>query len=175
MTLEDIPLGTEITFDYGPPFFGNNRAFCECPFDELHSRQTELPVFNSTPKPKCPVAKSPKLNAQSSPNLRSNYDNQSSFDALNDLMPYSRSRITVPYRPRYCRKVFAGSLPLDCSSSSDESVCPIVSTPKHEISFASVDAPSCSTINCAFDVKRQVESILSYHGMDALSMKHDRF
>ena len=109
MTLEDIPLGTEITVDYGPSFFGNNREFCECPFDELHSRQ--LPVSNSTPKPKCRVAKSPKLNAQSTPNLRSNYDNQSSFDALNDLMPYSRSRITVPYRPRYCRKVFADSLP----------------------------------------------------------------
>ena len=26
-----------------------------------------------------------------------------------------------------------------------------------------------------FDVKRQVESILNYHGMDALSVKHDRF
>ena len=274
MTLEDIPLGTEITVDYGPTFFGKNREFCECPFDELHSRQ--LPVSNSTHKPKRPVAKNPKLNAQSTPNLRSSYDNQSSFDALNDLMPYSRSRITVPYRPRYCRKVFAGNLPLDCSSSSDESVCPIVSTPKHEISFASVDAPSCSTINCdvtmdsdtlagedpstdssvedtemlcnlsslsvddfkdlfrnmqaefgvsdrcskeilrifsfalpaknnlpsfwkmlqeekdeastmcekfelsngiliTFDVKKQVESILNYHGMDALSVKHDRF
>ena len=80
MTLEDIPLGTEITFDYGPTFFGNNREFCECPFDELRSRQIESPVFNSTPKPRCPVAKCPKLNAQSSPNLRSNHDNQSSFD-----------------------------------------------------------------------------------------------